>query len=153
MKATNGWIKTDYKVQTIFGWAIASMIVCGSIGLLISQGAYLILCLAILLLIPIGAWQVLSGAIYAIDGDRLQQIYLGVVAVYFGIWYLAAIYYSSYFIVMMVIAAIIAVWLNRETMFTRDRAVIDVIPAQHEVNLPISDQLGRTGGANVRPER
>lgn len=135
MKATNEWIKTDYKVQRGFGWAIASMIVCGSIGLLISQGAYLILCLAILLLIPIGAWQVLSGAIYAIDGDRLQQIYLGVVAVYFGIWYLAAVYYSSYFILMMVIAAIIAVW--KYTVVRADYISLKIIdvPKTDDTNL------------------
>ena len=125
MKANNGWIKTDYKVQTAFGWGIASMIVCGTIGLLFSQSAYLILCLALLLLIPIGAWQVLSGLIYALDGDRLQQIYLGVVALYFSIWYATAVYHSNYFILMMVIAAIIAVW--KYTVVRADYISLEII--------------------------
>lgn len=110
MKTNNGWIKTDYKVQTAFGWGIASMIVCGTIGLLISQSAYLILCLALLLLIPIGAWQVLSGLIYALGGDRLQQIYLGVVAIYFGIWFVTPDLVRDYFPLVFFIAFIIAVW-------------------------------------------
>ena len=110
MKTNNGWIKTDYKVQTAFGWGIASMIVCGTIGLLISQSAYLILCLALLLLIPIGAWQVLSGLIYALNGDRLQQIYLGVVAIYFGIWFVTPDLVRDYFPLVFFIAFIIAVW-------------------------------------------
>jgi uncharacterized membrane protein YpjA len=125
MKVHNWWIKTDYKVQTALAWAIGAMIVCGTVGLLISQAAYLILCLAMLLLIVVGVWQVLSGLIYAIDGDRLQQIYLGVVAVYFGIWYLVAAYQSDFLVLMLVIAAIIAVW--KYTVVRADYISLNII--------------------------
>lgn len=112
MKANHGWVKIDYKIQTVLAYGLAALVLGSTLLAFFSKMGYWGFFLSLLLLIPIGAWQVISGLIYAIKGDRLQQIYLGVVAVYFGFWFLALPYaHNDYFpIAAMLIAAIIAVW-------------------------------------------
>ena len=73
MTTNSWWIRTDYYVQTVIG-----------VGILFSAVTVLGIYVALLLLMPLGAWQVISGLVAASQNDRLQQIYLGVVAVYFG---------------------------------------------------------------------
>ena len=111
MKATSEWIKADYKTQTFLGAVLCFLILVSVVLCLFSiEYGFFGGCLAVLFLIPIGAWQVISGFVHAFKGDRLQQIYIGVVAVFFGIWYVATIYHSNYFIIMMLIAVVVAVW-------------------------------------------
>jgi hypothetical protein len=78
MVTNSWWIKMDYWVQTVLGCCI-----------LVAAATFIGLYLALSLLIPLGAWQVLSGLVYAIKGERLQQIYIGVVSIYFGVWYVS----------------------------------------------------------------
>ena len=111
MKATSEWIKADYRTQTVLGIALGCLIAGSALICLYSIGyGFLGGYLAVLFLMPIGAWQVISGLVYAFKGDRLQQIYLGVVAVFFGIWFAMANLRRDYFIIMMLIAVVIAVW-------------------------------------------
>lgn len=117
MKGNTDWIKTDYRVQTIIGRLILLLILCavcclflGIAGLdYIFSYAFLPISLALISLIPLGIWQIISGLINASTGDRLQQIYLSVVIVYFCIWYFIAPFSLGFYIIL-VIAIIIAVW-------------------------------------------
>ena len=52
----------------------------------------------------------ISGLIYAFNGDRLQQIYLGVVAVYFSFWFIVPNLVRDYFPITLLLALVIAVW-------------------------------------------
>jgi hypothetical protein len=110
MKTNHWWIKTDYKVQTAFGYSLIALVLGGALLAFFSKTGFLGFFLSLLFLMPIGAWQVISGLIYAFNGDRLQQIYLGVVAVFFGIWYIVGGFRSDYFTLLMVIAVVVAVW-------------------------------------------
>jgi hypothetical protein len=118
MKTNSSWIKTDYHVQTYLGFLGIALLFASLFGCIFSkEAAFVFGCLVILLLIPIGAWQVLSGIIYALSGDRLQQIYLCVVAFYFGVVFIFCEIDSIYrvnadiFLIMMgIIAFVIAVW-------------------------------------------
>jgi hypothetical protein len=126
MKTNNNWIKTDYRIQSILGGAILLLTLAGGVlWLLAKDFAFLALCLALLLLMPLGAWQVISGLIDALKGNRLQQIYLGVVTFYFTIWYFTAVYHSDYFPLMMVMAVIIAVW--KYTVVRADYISLNII--------------------------
>lgn len=126
MKTNSQWIKTDYRIQTILGGAILLLTLVGAFLWLFSKDfGFLALCLALLLLMPLGAWQVISGLIDALKNDRLQQIYLGVVSFYFSIWYFSAMYHSDYFALMLVIAAIIAVW--KYTVIRADYISLNII--------------------------
>jgi uncharacterized protein len=60
---------------------------------------------------------------------------------------------QPYDTVFFVLAAIIVVWLNRETMFKRDGAVIDVIPALHDNFVQVSNLHGQIDGTTGRPAR
>ncbi len=118
MKTNIGWIKTDYKVQKALGFFMLLLTLSAIFGWLahlakLEQGfnwALLSICLAILLLAPLGAWQVLSGLIYALGGDKLQQIYLAVVGFYFVAWSFAVSVKSDLFYVLFAVAFVIAVW-------------------------------------------
>jgi hypothetical protein len=110
MKTNNGWIKTDYHVQTIIGSIIALLTVASVLlWFSVAQFAFATVYFAVLLLIPLGVWQVISGIVGAFDNDRLQQIYIGVIIIYFGIWYFISAF-SLEFYSMLAIALIIAVW-------------------------------------------
>lgn len=125
MKTNSKWIKTDYKVQTVFCYAILGLIAATFISFLFTQSPALGM-LPLLLLIPLGIWQVISGLINALNGDRLQQIYLGVVALYFTIGYFGIGYYSDYLVtMMMVIVVIIAIW--KYTVVRADYISLDII--------------------------
>jgi hypothetical protein len=125
MKTNSGWIKTDYRVQSVLGFVmillISSGLLCGLLLLLGLEdwiiGIYYAAFLTLLLFMPLGLWQVISGIIHAFHGDKLQQIYLGVVAIYFSIVYFfyqindyQRLYNDVFLILMGVIALIIAVW-------------------------------------------
>ena len=102
MMGTNSWwIKTDYWVQTVIG--------C---GILISAITIVGLLVAFILLIPLGIWQVISGLVSALRGDRIQQIYLGVVVIYLSLWFSSfSNNFGEYLIIpLMLIATTIAIW-------------------------------------------
>ena len=124
MKTNISWIKTDYKVQTGFGYMIVALIVATIVSFLMTK-SFALGMLVFLLLMPLGAWQVISGLIYAFSGDRLQQIYLGVVALYFIIGYVGTIYYSDYLPIMLVVAFIIGIW--KYTVVRADYKSLDII--------------------------
>lgn len=93
---------------------------------------------ALLLLMPFGVWQVISGLIYAFRNDRLQQIYLGVVAVYFGFFYLLTLKMDdSLFFLLLIIAAIIGVW--KYTVVRADYKSLDIVTIQEVDNEDILD--------------
>lgn len=117
MKTKIGFIRADYWIQFVMG---LSILLCALISLvlyvsnnndpMIFLGIY-----GLLALMPFGAWQVLSGLIYAFNGDRLRQIYIGVVAAYFAIGYLLFTIMKSFnieelYAMYMIIALIIGVW-------------------------------------------
>ena len=92
MKMNSGWVKTDYKVQTLMAYIMGLLILGSALICLFSREfAFLSACFVVLFLMPVGAWQVISGLFYAFKGDRLQQIYLGVVIIFWSIWYAAAV--------------------------------------------------------------
>ena len=124
MKTNISWIKTDYKVQTGFGYMIVALIVATIVSFLMTK-SFALGMLVFLLLMPLGAWQVISGLIYALNGDRLQQIYLGVVALYFTIGYVGTIYHSDYLPIMLVVALIIGIW--KYTVVRADYKSLDII--------------------------
>jgi hypothetical protein len=129
MKTNHFWIKTDYKVQTGFGLVILALIVATIVSFLLTQSFALGLIVAFLLM-PLGAWQVISGLIYAFNGDRLQQIYLGVVALYFTIGYGGGtVYHSDYLPIMLVVALIIAIW--KYTVVRADYISLNIISVPH----------------------
>ncbi len=138
MKANSEWVKTDYKIQTFLG-AVLCFLVLGSvlICLFSREVAFVGGCLAVLFLMPIAVWQVISGLVYAFKGDRLQQIYLGVVAVFFGIWYFAAVYHSDFLVLMLIIAAIIAVW--KYTVVRADYISLKIIDVPNIDNTNLLD--------------
>jgi hypothetical protein len=117
MKTNRGWIKTDYCVQTLIGRLIFLLIIWAVCCLLLGVAGFdkgfsyifLPISLVLVFLIPLGIWQVISGIVSAFDNDRLQQIYVSVVIVYFSIWYFIAPF-SIEFYFMLAIAIIIAVW-------------------------------------------
>jgi uncharacterized membrane protein YpjA len=126
MKTNSSWIKTDYHVQTFVGFLGIVLLPLSLVSFLLStEAAMIFVCLAILALIPIGVWQVISGVFYALNGDRLQQIYLGVVAFYFSIWYLAIKSDTDCAIPLMAIAVTIAVW--KYTVVRADYISLDII--------------------------
>jgi hypothetical protein len=125
MKTNSSWIKADYHVQTYIGLVavllLSSAIICLLLVLFGWADAvmwvYLSVSFSLFLLFPFGIWQVVSGFIYAINGDRLQQIYLGVIATYFSLAYaffkfdsLHREYEDAFLLLMSIIAVIIAVW-------------------------------------------
>ncbi len=147
MKTNIKFIKTDYWAQTILGSIILSSILSALVGWALNAigwksgliWGYQSICFALLLLAPFGAWQVISGLINALNGDRLQKIYLGVVTVYFGIVY---VYYKFcygliedyiFLIMMATIAIIIAIW--KYTVVRADYISLDII------SVPDSDIL------------
>lgn len=101
MKTTIWWIRTDFWLQTIVGSCI-----------LLSALSIVGFGLALLLLIPFGALQVISGLVQAFRGDRLQQIYLGVVLIYLALGYFLLNSSAPFnaFIPMLLLAAVIGVW-------------------------------------------
>ena len=67
---------------------------------------------AFILLIPLGIWQVISGLVSAFRGERIQQIYLGVVVIHLSLWFSCfSNNFGEYLIIpLMLIAATIAIW-------------------------------------------
>jgi hypothetical protein len=110
MKTNHWWVEIDYKLQTVAGYGFIAFILGSILLTFFSKMGYAGLYLSLVLLIPIGAWQVLSGLIYAFKGDRLQQIYLGVVALYFSFWFIIPNAVRDYFPITFLIAFVIAVW-------------------------------------------
>jgi hypothetical protein len=141
MKTNIAWIKTDYKVQTAIGFLILLLSLIAAIGWFIhltGSGlnviwAFQSICLALVLFAPLGAWQVLSGLIYALGGDKLQQIYLAVVAIYFVSWGFAYSLKSDLLYFLLVIALVIAIW--KYTVVRADYISLDII------SVPDSDIL------------
>ena len=119
MTTNSWWIRTDYWVQTVIG-----------VGILVTAASVVGLGITLFLLIPLGAWQVMSGLVAALKNDRLQQIYLGVVVVYFGFWYLLAIEKLNPigFIFLLIIAFIIGAW--KYTVVRADYKSLDIITIQ-----------------------
>lgn len=128
MTTNSWWIRTDYYVQTVIGVCILA--VAASV-----VGIYF----AVPLLMPLGAWQVISGIVAAFKNDRLQQIYLGVVVVYFGFWYLLVLENpnDSGFIVLLVIAFVIGLW--KYTVARADYKSLDIITVQDIDNEDLLD--------------
>ena len=128
MTTNSWWIRTDYWVQTVIG-----------VGILVSAASVVGLGITLFLLIPLGAWQVMSGLVAALKNDRLQQIYLGVVAVYFGFWYLLAIEKLNPigFIFLFIIAFIIGVW--KYTVVRADYKSLDIVTIQDLENEDLLD--------------
>ena len=127
MTTNSWWIRTDYWVQTVIG-----------VGILVSAVTVVGIYFSLLLLIPFGAWQVVSGLVAALKNDRLQQIYLGVVAVYFGCWYLVIeTIYSSFFVFLMIIAVVIGVW--KYTVVRADYKSLDIVTIQELDNEDLLD--------------
>ncbi|MDZ7879262.1 MAG: hypothetical protein U5L45_16390 [Saprospiraceae bacterium] len=135
VKTNNTFIKTDYHIQSFIGLAIsfflAIALICGLLMLfkLDSGNGVFSGFFSLLLLIPLGAWQVLSGVVYALNGDRLQQIYLGVVAIYFGILYTFTTFSTGntdiFIWLMGFVAVVIAVW--KYTVVRADYISLDII--------------------------
>ena len=128
MTTNSWWIRTDYWVQTVIG-----------VGILISAVTVVGVYFSLLLLMPLGAWQVVSGLVAAFKNDRLQQIYLGVVAVYFGFWYLLVSENADAgtFIFLLSIASIIGVW--KYTVVRADYKSLDIITIQNLDNEELLD--------------
>ena len=127
MTTNSWWIRTDYWVQTVIG-----------VGILVSAVTVVGLFFAMFLLIPFGAWQVVSGLVAAFKNDRLQQIYLGVVAVYFGFWYLTVeTMYTNFFFFLMIIATVIGVW--KYTVVRADYKSLDIVTIQEIDNEDLLD--------------
>ena len=127
MTTNSWWIRTDYWVQTVIG-----------VGILVSAVTVVGIYFSLLLLIPLGAWQVVSGLVAALKNDRLQQIYLGVVAVYFGFCYLIKeAYDSSLFVFLMIIAVVIGVW--KYTVVRADYKSLDIVTIQDLDNEDLLD--------------
>jgi hypothetical protein len=125
MKTNSSWIKTDYRVQSALVLIISSLLLIGLFcGLLIFAGwdegiwgIYYVVFIVLSLFTPFGLWQVVSGLIHAFNGDKLQRIYLAVVAVYFFIGYSFFQFHNYhhldtdiFLILMGIIALVIAVW-------------------------------------------
>ena len=127
MTTNSWWIRTDYWVQTVIG-----------VGILISAVTVVGIYFSLLLLIPLGAWQVMSGLVAAFKNDRLQQIYLGVVAVYFGFWYLTVeTMYTNFFFFLMIIAVVIGIW--KYTVVRADYKSLDIVTIQELDNEDLLD--------------
>ena len=127
MTTNSWWIRTDYWVQTVIG-----------VGILVSAATVVGIYFSLLLLIPLGAWQVVSGLVAAFKNDRLQQIYLGVVGVYFGCWYLIIeTIYTNFFFFLMIIAVVIGVW--KYTVVRADYKSLDIVTIQYLDNEELLD--------------
>ena len=127
MTTNSWWIRTDYWVQTVIG-----------VGILVSAVTVVGLFFAMFLLIPFGAWQVVSGLVAAFKNDRLQQIYLAVVAIYFGFWYLnVETIYTNFFVFLMIIAVVIGVW--KYTVVRADYKSLDIVTIQKSDNEDLLD--------------
>ena len=92
------------------GYGLTAFVLGSVLLAFFSEIGFLGLYFSFALLIPIGAWQVISGLIYAFKGDRLQQIYLGVVAVYFSFWFATTNLVRDCILIFFFIAVVIAVW-------------------------------------------
>ena len=110
MKANHWWVEIDYKIQTVLGYGLIAFVLGSALIAIFSYIGYLGLYVSLFILVPVGAWQVISGLIYAFNGDRLQQIYLGVVAVYFSFWFIVPNLVRDYFLITLLLALVIAVW-------------------------------------------
>ncbi len=110
MKANHWWVEIDYKIQTVLGYGLIAFVLGSALIAIFSYIGYLGLYVSLFILVPVGAWQVISGLIYAFNGDRLQQIYLGVVAVYFSFWFIVPNLVRDYFPITLLLALVIAVW-------------------------------------------
>ena len=127
MTTNSWWIRTDYWVQTVIG-----------VGILVSAVTVVGIYFSLFLLIPLGAWQVVSGLVAALKNDRLQQIYLTVVAVYFGFWYLnVETIYTNFFVFLMIIAVVIGVW--KYTVVRADYKSLDIVTIQEVDNEDLLD--------------
>jgi hypothetical protein len=111
------WIKTDYWVQTVLG-----------VSILVTAASMIGLFLALMLLIPLGGWQVISGLIAALKGERIQQIYLGVVVAYGCFWYLVPNLNAFFFTLMVIIPLVIGVW--KYTVVRADYISLKIIDAR-----------------------
>ena len=123
MTTNSWWIRTDYWVQTVIG-----------VGILVSAVTVVGIYFSLFLLIPLGAWQVVSGLVAALKNDRLQQIYLGIVAVYLGFCYSVKENFVDYF---MIIAVVIGVW--KYTVVRADYKSLDIVTIQNLDNEDLLD--------------
>ena len=126
MTTNSWWIRTDYWVQTVIG-----------VGILVSAVTVVGIYFSLFLLIPLGAWQVVSGLVAALKNDRLQQIYLGVIAVYFGFFYFVETIYTNFFVFLMIIAVVIGVW--KYTVVRADYKSLDIVTIQKSDNEDLLD--------------
>ena len=126
MTTNSWWIRTDYWVQTVIG-----------VGILVSAVTVVGIYFSLFLLIPLGAWQVVSGLVAALKNDRLQQIYLGVIAVYFGFFYFVETIYTNFFVFLMIIAFVIGVW--KYTVVRADYKSLDIVTIQEVDNEDLLD--------------
>lgn len=126
MTTNSWWIRTDYWVQTVIG-----------VGILVSAVTVVGIYFSLFLLIPLGAWQVVSGLVAALKNDRLQQIYLGVIAVYFGFFYFVETIYTNFFVFLMIIAVVIGVW--KYTVVRADYKSLDIVTIQEVDNEDLLD--------------
>jgi hypothetical protein len=122
MVTNSWWIKMDYWVQTVLG-----------VGILVTAVSIVGWFYALVLLGLLGVWQVISGLVGAISGDRLQQIYIVVVAILslYGIINIPS--HSEVAIsAAMLISCVIAVW--KYTVVRADYISLSIIDA-HQIDI------------------